>query len=247
MNKPLLKKMDTPLFRAAILQKSITEDANGDWNFAGIASDESMDAEGDTILRKHIDLTYAQERGYANWEHSREPADQIGYLTKAQVIGPNAIEELRKSFPEVGETASVYVEGKLYKHVPKAADVLNLLKSSTGTVGIGLSLDGAVARNKETKDVLKAYVRGVAFTAMPAHTKTLVQLRKSLVDGIEELDLATEVANKVIEALKKNTAEPVYLEHDQAVFRVLQLRPKWTYELAKKVVQYTLETKGANQ
>jgi len=47
------------------------------WSFSGVASDEGEDEDGDAILRKQLDISYAQQRGYVNWNHSRNPADHL--------------------------------------------------------------------------------------------------------------------------------------------------------------------------
>lgn len=237
-----------PLFGATLLLKSVEgEGDDAPWRFSGIASDEETDVDGDVILKKSIDLTYAKQRGYVNWDHSRQPEDQLGYLTKAEVIGASHIKELKKSFPHLSETASVYVEGELYKELPKAKHVYSIMKSTPGgAVGLGLSLDGAVARDVKNHGVIKAFVRGVAITSQPAQPKTLVRLKKSI-QAYAELqevglpaDLPAAIAGQVVELLQKGTAVPAGMEHDQAVLYVLKQRPRWTYELASKVVNYTM-------
>lgn len=193
------------------------EGEDGSWKFAGIASDETEDADGEVILRKAIDLSYAQERGYVNWNHSKSPADQIGYLTKCVMVDEPLRDELSKSLgTEVKKTATVYVEGALYPTVPRAQEVQNIMKSMPLTYGgLGLSVEGSLA--KAGKRITRAIVRGVAFTPYPAHTKTLVTLAKSI--------LASQ--------------DTAFLTDDEAVLFVLRKMPHWTYDIASRVVQYT--------
>lgn len=237
-----------PLFGGTLLFKSIEDgDSEDTWKFSGIASDEDSDVDGDKILKKSLDLTYANQRGYVNWDHRRDPEHQLGYLTKAVVIGKSEATELQKSYPSISETASVYVEGVLYKHLAKAQHVRDIMKSTPlGATGLGLSLDGSVAKD-QTGGIVKAYVRGVAITPQPCQPKTLLQLRKSLV-ALTELegngslaDLPAAIANEVVSLLEKRIPEPVGLSHDQAVLWVLRKRPKWSYELANKLVSYTMD------
>lgn len=237
-----------PLFGATLLLKSVEEQGDDKpWKFSGIASDESTDVDGDVILKKSIDLSYAQQRGYVNWDHSRQPEDQLGFLTKATIIGSKQLSELKKSYPQLADTASVYVEGELYRELPKAQHVYNIMKSTTdGNIGLGLSLDGAVARDVKNGGVVKAFVRGVAITAQPAQPKTLVRLTKSL-QAYSELqdvglpaDLPAAIAGQVVELLQKGAAAPAGMNHDQAVLYVLKQRPAWSYELASKVVTFTM-------
>ena len=136
-----------PLVYATLIKSTEAKD-DEPWIFEGVASDESQDIEGDTILKKSIDLSYAKARGYVNWDHSREPENQLGYLMEAEILDGKQSAELKKAFPQLSDGASVYVKGQLYPEVPKAMDVRRLLKSAPqGSNGLGLSLDGTVARD----------------------------------------------------------------------------------------------------
>jgi hypothetical protein len=222
------------------------------WDFAGVASDESVDVQGDTILRKSLDVSYAKARGYVNWDHKRGPEDQLGYLKDAVVItdeNRGQIEDrvgltLRKS-------ASMYVEGALYPHVKKAQEVQAILKSANGSVpGLGLSVDGVVARDKTAGDIIKAFVRGVAITPAPVHTLTMVQLKKSLQEYTEEAPPTGEglqdlVKIAVRQELAKAMPQSRLLSYDEAVLWVLRQRPSWNYDLATKLVRFTMQSRSA--
>lgn len=219
--------------RFIILHKNTGDEDSPVMRFAGIASDERPDLspQQEAILRKNLDLTYAQQRGFVNWDHSRSPDDQIGYLTKAVVIPPSKVEEYAALLgTELSPTASVYVEGELYKSVPKARQVFDIMKSvSPGeNVGLGLSLDGSAIREKDSGAIQKAIVRGVAITPSPAHTKTFCSLRKSLCS---------------IEQLSEENGVTKGLNYDEAVMTLMKMRPHLTYGLAKRVVDYTIEQK----
>lgn len=246
-----LELPDQPLIGMRLL-KAAEASEDGPMRFAGIASDESADVEGDKILRKSLDVSYANQRGYVNWDHSRKPADQIGFLTKCEILNKGRIQELNKSFGNVPETATVYCEGELYRHIPSALETFELLKSvPPDAIGPGLSLDGALARDRQNGDVIKAFVRGVAITPAPAHPSTVARLVKSLLaydalrglEGSLPADLPAAIAHEVVQELKKhaNTREETPLTHDEAVLFVLRKRPKFTYELASKLVQYTMQ------
>jgi len=247
-----LDQPDQPLIGMSLIKAVDTEDESGPWRFAGIASDESEDVEGDTILRKALDVSYAAKRGYVNWDHSRRPSDQIGFLTRCEVLSKSRIEELNESIGSVPASATVYVEGELYKHIPAAKDTFNLLKSvPASAVGPGLSLDGAVARDRSNGNVVRAFVRGVAISPAPAHPSTVARLKKSLLayDAIAGLegqlptDLSMSIARDVVTELRKHAVGVPQnpLSHDEAVMFVLRKRPHFTYELASKLVQYTLQ------
>jgi len=226
---------DSSLAYGMILTKTIGE-TDELWKFAGIASDETEDAEGDTILRKSLDLTYASRRGYVNWDHKREPELQLGFLTKAELVSGKDIETLKKKLDvDLPKTASVYVEGTLYKYVPKAEAVYNMMKSITDpTRGPGMSLDGAMAREVTSGDVVKAFVRGVAITPIPAQPNTLCRLVKSLRDySAGENDKHGLEQERMLKGMT----------FDEATLWVLKQKPEWTYDLASRVVRFTIQNK----
>jgi len=241
------------LFKADLFKAIAPEGDEGPWRFQGIASDENRDQQGDTILRKSLDLSYAAQRGFVNWDHSRQPADQVGFLTGISIITPAKLEALRKSdFPNAPDSASVFVEGEFYKHVPKAVEIRNIMKSVNGDQGsLGLSLDGKIARDTRNGNIVKAFVHGVAVTAAPVHPLTLVKMCKSLaaynaLAGTEGLpaDFAKHVAEEVVKAqqeiLAKSDTASRPLTNDEAILFVLKQKPAWSYDLASKVVKYTL-------
>lgn len=243
----------SPFLCVGRLLKSSKKGKGDDWSFRGIASDEKVDEEGDQLLKKSLDLSYAQQRGYVNWDHSREPKDQLGFLTKAAVIDG----DLRKSLEdELGEdlssTASVYMEGVLYPYMEKAQHAKDLMKSSkeVGGPGLGMSLDGAVARDKDSGGIVRAFVRGVALTTAPVNTRTLCQLRKSLASyssGQENSGPEIATADEVREAAQEMASDRLHkaiegsgMSFDEATLFLLKKRPHWTYDLATRVVKYTL-------
>lgn len=220
---------------SGLLLKISDEDAAA-WKFAGIASDESIDTDGDAILKTMLDLSYAQQRGFVNWHHSRQPEDQIGFLTKAELIGVARLATIEKDLGIVlSKSASIFVEGELYSKVPKAAAVRNILMSAPkGYVGgVALSIDGVVAKDEDSGDMVKAFVRGVAMTTIPAQTKTLCQLSKALREAIQETKLA-----------KQMNEENKGLTREQAAMWLLKKRPHWTLEFAQKVTELAFNQKG---
>lgn len=209
--------------------KAVATGDDGRWTFKGIASDESPDSVGDEMLKSIIDVSYAQNRGYVNWNHSQDPKDQVGYLSRIDVIeGDHVLQELAKSFDRaLSPTACVYVEGELYKNVPQAQHIWNVMSSTPEEApGLGLSLEGGLARLKTTGKLVKAIVRGIAITPRPAHPCTFMELRKSISDHEAEILAKTAEAG---------------MDHDQAVLFMLKHRPAWNYDLASRFVQYTMQ------
>lgn len=239
----VLSETPVSLFEGRLLMKSLEEVSADSWKFKGIASDETPDTTGDEILRKSLDLSYAQARGFVNWDHSRAPEDQLGFLTRVDILSGPQLTELQKSMGvPIADTATVYLEGELYRYVKRAQSVHELLKSSMETGyrgGPGLSLDGVMARDKESGNVVKAFVRGVALSSVPAHTKTLCMLMKSLQgysDG-EKTPVEIQDVADTVELLRKSAG----MTTDEAVLWLLKKRPQWTYEFATRVVSYTIQ------
>lgn len=230
MNTPIIED-STPLFETTfrLLKSATTAAENDNPKFGGIASSEGTDEDGDAILRKHLDITYISKRGYVNWDHSRSPENQLGFITKAVIIKPDEInmyEDLLET--PLTKSASLYVEGSLYKNSSKAMDVHRLLTSIPKGVdgSLGLSVEGGVLR--KDGGIQMALIRGVAITPTPAQPDTLCRLMKSL-----SLDVSTSVESEmVIEAINKGLSE------SEAVVRVMELRPNLPLELAKKIVKY---------
>lgn len=243
----LASKPDITLCSMNLLMKADEpQNDDGPWKFAGIASDESPDVEGDAIFKKALDLTYAQKRGYVNWDHGRDPGDQIGFLTKATIIDDTLLAQLNKDFNQsLSKTASIYVEGELYKNVHKAKDVRAVMKSLAPGEGqtLGLSIEGVMART-EDDDIVKAFVRGMAFTPAPAHTKTLVQMRKNLAMFNVEPELAaydphTHVETEVIQEVIAYDAS--FLGLGEAILSIGNRRPNWSFELVKRVATFLMQ------
>lgn len=231
----------SPLFQASfqLLKSSSSgdlEDPNYVPTFGGIASSETPDEEGDVILRKMLNVKYISRRGYVNWDHSRQPDDQLGFITTAKVVSAGDVPRYEDLLgTPLSKTSSLYVEGSLYKHVPKAIRVIEMLKSiprgSQG--GLGLSVDGSQLRSPS--GIVQAIVQGVAITPAPAHTETLCRLLKSL--GSLGLGLSSSVDGTSANII------PDGLTEAQAVIRVMELRPTFTLELAKRLVRFFLQSK----
>ena len=180
----------------------------------------------------------------------------MGFLTKAELIDPKQLSKYEKALGvELSKTATVFVEGELYKYVDKAEAVANLLKSAPAGKGLGLSLQGAIARDPENDDVLKAFVRGVAITAIPAHPRTLAQLAKSLgkvekPEGTESLcdSLDPSVKHYVDEQIQElrcsiQGPETPLFKREQALMWILRRYPQITLPTAEQIFEYALKKK----
>lgn len=228
------------------------DDAEPPWIFEGIASDESQDVDGDEILRRSLDLSYAASRGFVNWDHSPEPEHQIGYLQKAELIQPGRVKAYEDRLgAELSKSASVFVRGELYKYVAKSQAVANMLRSSPAGRGVGLSLQGALARDAKSGNVLKAFVRGVAITPVPAHPNTMALLVKSLCGAASGAGLSAEgavpgpirqyIEDRLVEFAKAaHEAQPSKLTRDEAIRYVARHWPDLPYRAVEAVVDHAI-------
>jgi hypothetical protein len=145
----------------------------------GIASSNLRDEEGDVITADQLDISYLEARkGALNWEHGREVEDVLGHITSAIVI-KTPIDRMHlenRTGMRIPESATLYLEGE-FAETAKAKEVVALIRG--GNKAIGLSVDGALHRDKATGKPVRAFVRGVALTTAPANTGTYVELKKS--------------------------------------------------------------------
>jgi len=245
---PETDKVET-LFETRLIpllkNQGIEESGAKAWAFAGIASDEKKDEQGDELLKQVLDLSYASDRGYVNWDHSSEPDDQLGYLTKAAFIDKENRAEIQQIIGKpLSKTASIYVEGKLYSEMTHAKTVRDIMRSTEDIDrGLGLSIEGSLVFGADYRKIEKVLVRGVAITPSPANKRTLVGLMKSLRDqGTPETtkkttDFATDSLSNLVnpntEAVKSYTL-------DEAAFEVLKAQPNMTFNQAVELLQQHL-------
>lgn len=166
------------------LPVELIKSADGDWNIRGLASTEAMDAQGETVLQKGIDLTHIEkQKGYINWDHKPGPENLIGVLDGYK-----------------RQNNQLYVEGRLFKAHDKAKAVKGILDSlgERDRGRMGLSVEGAILqRNAKNPSIIeKSIITGVALTMNPVNSETYVDLMKSLTAGEIEIDTSVRVATE---------------------------------------------------
>jgi hypothetical protein len=163
-----------------VMPAEIQKSEDGEWKIAGLASTESMDQQGETIMQKGIDLSpIDQKRGYFNFDHLKGPENLVGTID---------------GYSQTGN--GLYVYGKLFKNHDKAKSVYQIMsslgKSDTGRVG--LSVEGKILkRNPNNPKVIeKCQIDKVAITFNPVNQQTYADLVKSMSGGAEIEFNATE-------------------------------------------------------
>lgn len=141
---------------------------DGNWKIAGLASTESLDQQGETIIQKGIDLSpIDQKRGYFNWDHNNSPENIIG-LVDGYKRGSNGL----------------YVEGRLFKNHTKAKAIREIMESlGEGERGrIGMSVEGQIIERdcKDPRIIKKCRIKNIALTMNPVNTDTYTDIVKSM-------------------------------------------------------------------
>lgn len=136
----------------------------------GIASVESPDLVGETVIQKGMDIGYFLKKGFFNDNHDKTTSGKIGIPTEAKIT------------PQ-----GFFVKGYLLD-TDRARSVVELadaLQKSGGERRLGFSVEGKV-REKDGKLIKKCWVKDVAITAEPIHPETYLNIVKSLSARIEE-------------------------------------------------------------
>lgn len=147
-----------PIDSKSDVEKSERSEDKG-WYVSGFASTPDKDFQGERIDPMGINYTdYFLKNGWLNYEHKHEIEDVIGEPTKV-----NTSEK------------GLYIEGKLYKSIPKAKDVWNLQKAlaneSDSNRRLGFSIEGKVLERDPTDEtfIRKVLLSNVAITFHPAN------------------------------------------------------------------------------
>tara|TARA_B100000282_G_C31712669_1_gene481898 strand:- start:230 stop:958 length:729 start_codon:yes stop_codon:yes gene_type:complete len=172
----------------------------------GIVSTQSKDQQGDEILQKGIDWTYALSKGWFNYEHKQGPDAVLGH--------PDTIEPTTHN----GEPAT-RIEGVLYLHKPLAREIYQTamaLEKAQSDRRLGFSVEGQVVARDKAK-IVKSKVLNVAITAHPVNAEARFDVLKSLaaaagyqtppsmggsLSPLIPQSMANTVSNAAIDALK---------------------------------------------
>lgn len=135
----------------------------------GIVSTQALDQQGDRLVQKGIDWSYALDKGWFNYEHQSGPENVLGH--------PEAVyDALHK-----GESAT-RIEGVLYLHKPKAREIYEtavaMAKSNTNR-RLGFSVEGKVEA-RDGDRIVKSKVLNIAITAHPVCADARLDVLKSL-------------------------------------------------------------------
>lgn len=122
----------------------------------GECSNQTRDMDGEVIITKGIDLSYAEREGKLIWGHTPPPEINAGILPPQFVLG-NLIE--LKPFSK-----ALYLQGMLFNGNENAEQVYRTMKENPGCHGIGFSIEGgAIRRDQLDKSVIvKSWLKNVS-------------------------------------------------------------------------------------
>jgi hypothetical protein len=135
----------------------------------GLASQESPDLVGETVIQRGMDLSYFLKRGFFNDNHSKETGAKIGV--------PLAAEHTPQGLK---------VKGYLLD-TPRAQQIIELAEAiaKSGTDRrLGFSVEGKV-QERDGKIIRKSWIKDIAITCEPMHPGTYMTVIKSISERIE--------------------------------------------------------------
>lgn len=149
---------------------------NGEMKIKGIASSETEDSDGETLVPGGYDLAPLLKTGFLNYNHkgAENPSAIIGEPTKAEIINNGK---------------DLYIEGFLYANSKKAIETYELartLEENSPTRRMGFSIEGKALEKDpfNPKRITKARITGVAITPCPKNPNTLLSIMKGDYDTL---------------------------------------------------------------
>lgn len=160
------------------IEKAKDKDGNEVYKVGGIISDDSRDADGESLDANGFDFS---EFSFINWNHGKSPSDIIGEPEAWKVI------------PGKG----VYMEGYIYPDSDKGRDAVKLMKTlqkSKKGNHLGWSLEGQVLERDmmDRTKVTKAKITSVALCPFPKNGNTFAELLKKGFDDCWQEDDSLE-------------------------------------------------------
>lgn len=132
----------------------------------GIASDETPDLQGESVIQKGMNFRPLLDAGIINWDHEKGPENIIGEPIEAAIhAGP-----------------VFYVKGELYvDDKPRAAEAWATAEAmkKSGRRKLAWSVEGAVLQ-RQGRHLTKTEVRHLALTHQPVNANSWAAIAKSM-------------------------------------------------------------------
>lgn len=140
--------------------------------FSGIASDDSCDADGESMTPTGFDISYFKKNGYFNLDHlpTRAKDKKSSYW-----VGEPLDAKVEKN--------KLWVKGRLWEKSPEARafwDKCIEMKESGSSRKPGMSIEGRVIERdkKNPKKITKAQITNIALTMNPVNGNSYVDILK---------------------------------------------------------------------
>lgn len=133
----------------------------------GIASDQTTDQQGESLIQKGMNFDPLLEAGIVNWDHQPGPENIIGEPLLAEV----------QHGPSFFVRSNMYVEDK-----PRAAEAwatAEAMRKAGGRRKLGWSVEGAVLQ-RLGRQIIRSEVRHLALTHQPVNANTWAAIAKSM-------------------------------------------------------------------
>lgn len=142
--------------------------------FEGLASDDSVDFEGESMVPNGFDISYFMKHGLFNLDHLTSRAKE---LKSRYWIGEPISAEIKNN--------KFFVKGKLWKNSPEARafwDKCIEMKESGATRRPGMSIEGkALERDpKNPKRIIRAQINNIALTMTPVNYNSYLDMVKGV-------------------------------------------------------------------
>lgn len=189
------------------LLKSMPDADHGGYHHVGIASDETVDLQGDRVVSELVEKSYGYltTHGKHNWDH--HPDDIGDVLGVRRITAKEAMDEFGFVIKGVGTA----VHGNVYPLVEVRAGEPDLNSADLKTVHhrmranarLGYSLDGVAVR---VGGVVKSMlIPQIAICPQPINAATFCQVvRKSLGPALEEVGVPEGILPDILSQLDRN-------------------------------------------
>jgi len=204
-----------------ILEKAGNEDIEETRPIGGFCSTEHLDRQEEVVVAKGLMFDDFINFGYFNDNHRQDTSAVLGYPRVVKLID-----------------SKWWTEGNLIKGYTPADKVWELakaLKKSRAPRRLGFSIEGKVlARDENTRRILRAAVRNVAITNCPVNTAcTWDILAKAF--GSENAVVAASKAEKDVEMIRNDM-----LDANAAYSRIRKIRPQYSKSTCQRIVQLAM-------
>jgi hypothetical protein len=160
---PLIYRFGIPLTKSYVT----TERGARQYVIEGVASDESRDQQGESVIQRGMNFQPLLDAGIINWDHQPGPENIIGEPIAAEI----------QSGPAFFVKGQLYVDDK-----PRAAEAwatAEAMRKAGGRRKLGWSVEGAVLQRLGPK-LTRTEVRHLALTHQPVNSNSWAMISKSM-------------------------------------------------------------------